>query len=335
MNDLQNIKKTGISLLIILISFSLKAKTTPLDSIPSTSASLLALYDMYEECDVCGCGSSGGGMGYGTIGDSNFIGVRYINQQYRSRDGIYNNSPWIDEHFNTMQLWSQVPLGERFSVNTIVPLHFHSRALVDGSDQEISGLGDVNILASYNLIQTKDTPFVPDENAIKHSLSIGAGLKLPTGSYNRENNTGSVNPSFQLGTGSWDILLASNYSVGYKQYGMGVLANYVIKTENNEQYQFGNQFNYGVNFFRRFENLRMQSYIPVIGLAGEVFGENQSYGIAVQDTKGNVLFGRLGFEADLGIFNTGINVMLPVAQNLNDGNVEAKSRIGVHFNYKI
>ena len=47
----------------------------------------------YEDCDFCGCGSSGGGMGYGTVGNENFIGLRYIYQSYKSRDGIFNNSP--------------------------------------------------------------------------------------------------------------------------------------------------------------------------------------------------------------------------------------------------
>ena len=335
MNDLLNIKTLGLCLCIGFVSLSLKAKTPHLDSIPSPRASLLALYDLYEDCDVCGCGSSGGGMGYGTLGNANFVGVRYINQQYRSRDGIYNNSPWIDEHFNPLQVWGQIPLGKRVAVNAIVPFHLHNRELVDGSTQNINGLGDINILVSYAVVQPREIPFVQDVSPFKHSLSIGVGLKLPTGSYNRANNVGSVNPSFQLGTGSWDFMLASNYTLNYQQWGLGVLANYVFKTENNQQYEFGDQINYGINLFRTFEDMQMRSYSPVVGVAGEVFGENQSYGIAVQDTAGHVLFGKVGFEADLWKFNTGINVMLPITQNLNDGNVEAKSRIGLHFNYKL
>ena len=47
---------------------------TPIeDPIPS-AVNPFYKYD-YEECDFCGCGSTGGGMGYGTIGNENFIWI--------------------------------------------------------------------------------------------------------------------------------------------------------------------------------------------------------------------------------------------------------------------
>jgi hypothetical protein len=76
---------------------------------------------------------------------------------------------------------------------------------------------------------------------------VGGGVKLPTGKYNTNNN-GSVNPSFQLGTGSWDYLLATEYIVRRKQFGLNTMLNYVIKTENRKWYRFGNQFNYAGTF---------------------------------------------------------------------------------------
>ena len=46
----------------------------------------------------------------------NFIGIRYIYQRYQSRDGIFNNSPWVEENFNTLQLWGKIPVTEKLSV---------------------------------------------------------------------------------------------------------------------------------------------------------------------------------------------------------------------------
>jgi hypothetical protein len=66
---------------------------------------------------------------------------------------------------------------------------------------------------------------------LAHTWQVGGGVKLPTGKYNTNNN-GSVNPSFQLGTGSWDYLLATEYIVRRKQFGLNTMLNYVIKTEN-------------------------------------------------------------------------------------------------------
>ena len=357
MNDLQNIRYIMVMILGVFGSIFLHAESlTDSTSVfsnfnfkPTTEGSNvnenhtanigLSEFEEFEDCDVCGCGSSGGSMGYGTIGNGDFIGLRYITQQYQSRDGIYNNSPWIDENFNTMQAWARIPISQKIKLNVIVPYHFHNRQFIDGTSQRINGLGDISILGFYQLISPKLDGFLPEQQSkFKHNLEVGVGLKLPTGEYDRANNEGSVNPSFQVGTGSWDVLLASNYSVSHQNWGVGLLANYTIKTENEQEYHFGNQFNYGVNLFRTFNTMNAKtftpvSFSPVLGLSGEIFGENESYGLAVKDTKGSVLFSRIGVESTYGKISGGVNLMLPVSQDLNGGAVEAKMRLGIHLNF--
>ena len=46
---------------------------------------------LLDDCDGCGCGASGGSMGFASMINSNFVGVRYFNQQYKSNDGLYSN----------------------------------------------------------------------------------------------------------------------------------------------------------------------------------------------------------------------------------------------------
>ena len=75
------------------------------------------------------------------------------------------------------------------------------------------------------------------------------------------------------------------------------------------------------------------SISPVLGISGEVFGENESYGLAVQDTKGNILFSRIGVESTYGKISGGLNLILPLSQDLNGGAVEAKMRLGIHLNF--
>ena len=336
---LQNTKiKTNmtkyISCLLLLTTFMVEARTR-IEDPKTTAINPFYKYD-YEECDFCGCGSTGGGMGYGTIGNENFIGLRYIYQRYQSRDGIFNNSPWVEENFNTLQLWGKIPVTEKLSITAILPYHFHNRNFIDGSSQNIDGLGDLSILAFYSLITPKmDGLYANQQTKFKHMLEIGGGVKMPTGAYDRANNEGSVNPSFQVGTGSWDYVLAANYSIGYENWGLGILANYTIKTENNAQYHFGDQFTYGVNLSKVYNTLKIDKIIPYAGLAGEVYAENENYGLPVADTQGNVLFARLGSEIAIGKLGTGVNVMLPVHQELNAGKVEAKYRLGIHLNYSL
>jgi hypothetical protein len=54
-----------------------------------------------------------GSMGFSSMLNSNFIGIRYFNQSYSSRDGIFANSPWIDENFNTAQIWTKTQLEKK------------------------------------------------------------------------------------------------------------------------------------------------------------------------------------------------------------------------------
>ena len=324
-----------INLCVILMSFfSVAAKkdsTQPID--PEINP--FYKYD-YEDCDFCGCGSSGGGMGYGTIGNENFVGLRYIYQRYQSRDGIFNNSPWVEENFNTMQLWGKIPVTKKLSITALVPYHFHNRNFVDGTSQTINGLGDISILAFYTLITPiPDGLYENQKTKYKHSLEVGGGVKLPVGEYERSNNEGSVNPSFQVGTGSFDYIVAANYSVGYENWGLGVMANYTFKTENQKDYHFGNQFIYGINLSKVYNSLKINKIIPFIGLAGEVYSENESYGLPVADTEGTILFSRVGAEVSLKKLSAGVNFMLPVSQDLNAGKVEAKYRLGIHLNYML
>lgn len=278
-------------------------------------------------CDTCGSSGSGGSMGFASMLNSNFVGLRYLNQSYKSTDGLYSNSPWYDEHFNTFQAWARIPVYKNIQISALVPFHFHHKQTETGR-QQINGLGDITVLAMYQLYKTeKDSTF------LIHNLQLGAGFKAPTGSFDQM-NVGAVNPSFQLGTGSWDYLLATEYIVKQKNFGLNTQLNYVIKTENDKQYQFGNQFNYSGTFFYLHETKKL-SIVPQLGLVGEVYGNNRQYGEIVRKTSGDIFFSKLGFEIGKDKFSLGANLMLPITQNLSDGRVEAKYRCSINLNYSL
>ena len=336
MSDLQSIKYR-LSLILMVLSISFLDAEILKDS---TSLSLNSTNDAYF-CDACGCAGSGGSMGFGKVNGGNFVGVRYVYQYYRSKDGIYNNSPWVDEHFNTIQLWANVPINEKVTISAIMPYHFHNRKFADNTVQSLNGIGDASVIAFYNIFKPNVDGFLPEQQkAFKSSLDFGIGVKLPLGAYNRENNEGSVNPGFQVGTGSWDIILAGNYNLTYKSWGSTISANYTIKSENDQQYQFGNQTNYGVNIYRDFswvslKTIKPISIIPFAGIAGEIYDKNKNYGELVPNTEGNVHFGKLGMEAGYGKITAGLNYMFPILQHLNNENVKAKSRLGISLNYTL
>jgi hypothetical protein len=99
-----------------------------------------------DDCDGCGCGASGGSMGFASMINSNFVGVRYFNQQYKSNDGLYSNSPWLNENFNTVQVWARVPVFKKFQVSALIPYHNHEREN-KSENQSISCIGDITVFA--------------------------------------------------------------------------------------------------------------------------------------------------------------------------------------------
>ena len=283
----------------------------------------------YDFCDGCGCGASGGSMGFASMINSNFVGVRYFNQQYRSNDGLYANSPWLDENFNTVQVWARIPVFKRFQITALVPYHNHERETTKGN-QTISGLGDITVLALATVYKTKADTI---SNTLQHTLQAGVGVKLPTGEY-KEANSGSVNPSFQLGTGSWDVLLTTEYVMKKNKLGWSNMVNYIVKNQNEKYYQFGNQLNYASAIFYLLENEHL-AFAPQVGISGEVYESNSQYNQEVKNTSGDVVFSKFGFELGYKKWSFGSSLQLPINQNLVGGLVEAKSRWSLNINYKL
>lgn len=311
--------------ILFFLLLSVTANAAVKDTIPKPLFSRYSILD--DDCDACGCSASGGSMGFASMLNTNFVGVRYLNQQYRSSDGLYSNSAWYRENFNTVQVWARIPVLKNIQVSVLVPYHFHSRDTKTGA-QNLKGIGDVTVLAMYRLYQTHR-----DSTIVAHTLQLGGGIKAPTGKFN-ETNSGSLNPSFQAGTGSWDYLLASEYILRRKQFGLNTTLNYIVKYENDRAYRFGNQFNYSATLFYLHEKNSF-SMAPQIGLAGEVYASNYQHGQELKDTSGDVLFSKLGVEMGKDKFSLGINTMLPIHQHLAGGNLKAQYRLAIHLNYSL
>lgn len=282
-------------------------------------------YLLLDDCDACGCSANGGSMGFNSLLNENFVGIRYIHQNYKSRDGVFNNSPWIEENFNTIQLWGRIPISKKVELMGLLPYHFNNREKPSGT-QYNSGLGDITLAGFYTALHKEQENW-------GQKLQVGAGVKIPTGKYDAMNN-GSINPSFQLGTGSWDYSLLAEYSLKFKNWGMNTNFNYIVKTENAKKYRFGNQLNYGGMLFYS-AKIKDFSIVPQMGIAGEVYDANKDFGEKIPLTSGNILLGKMGAELGYKKISLGLNLMLPISQNLTGGRVKANHRFAVSLNYSL
>lgn len=96
----------------------------------------------------------------------------------------------------------------------------------------ISGLGDVSLTWVHDVY--RDSP--------GSRASLGLGLKAPTGAAQVRNARGSlVHAMMQPGTGSWDVLLVANGSVGLGDFSLQPAATYQLTTPNALGYRQGNR----------------------------------------------------------------------------------------------
>ena len=63
----------------------------------------------------------------------------------------------------------------------------------------------------------------------------------------------------------------------------------------------------------------------------EINGNEQK----LKETAGDAFFGKFGIEIGRDKFSLGVNAMLPINQNLNNGNLEVKSRWSMNLNYSL
>lgn len=322
------ISKIKISIILILFVTSLYAK--------NTVNSFETCMQILDDCDLCGCATSSGGMGFMSLNNIDFIGVRYINQRFESKEGIFNNSPTIDEDFNTFQIWGKKQISKKISISAIIPYLDLSRSYQNGNTEGVNGIGDISFIGWYQFnffkkLKKNNKPYASREPS-NHKLQIGVGVKLPTGEFRQALTTG-VNPGFQVGTGSLDVILSSFYAYTQDRWGISTNLSYFYKTENNENYRFGNQVSLSSRVFALFE-AKKSVIMPFIGITADHFNAVEEFGEKINDTEGYLANGMFGAELSFSKYLIGANFSLPVSQDLVGGDVVAQNRLSLYLNYK-
>jgi len=305
-----------------LMSFYLHQARTVNDSlyIPQSFSHIV----LYDDCDACGCAAGNGSSGFESLLNPQFIGIKYFAQHYKAKENLFTDELTQDQYFNTIQLWGKIPVAKKISVYASIPYHFHSKKTLQG-DIPIQGIGDASVMGIYQLVDSGDS---------SHQLNGGIGVKIPVGKFDEKGISG-VNPSFQLGTGSWDYQLAINYKFQKNKVAVLLSTDYTLKTENRKHYRFGNQWNYSAAGFYRLWNAEKGVVSGKLGVQGEVYDWNRQFGEIMPNTAGSALYGKFGFEASYKKFSLGSEIMLPAYSHLAGGDLEARSRFSVFLNFGI
>ena len=310
-----------IIVILTLASFTLNQAKLIKDSL-YLPKEILNYRALEEECDVCGCAAGSGSSGFESLLDPQFIGIKYFGQHYRAKENMFVNDLTQDQYFNTFSIWGKIPITKKISLYGSLPYHFNEKKTLNG-DISISGVGDANVMGIYQILNSQNT---------YHQLNGGVGVKIPLGKFDEKGVSG-VNPSFQLGTGSWDYQFVLNYQFQKNLFALMLNTDYTIKTDNKKHYQFGNQWNYAATGFHRIWRNENSVFSGKIGLQGEVFTSNKQFSEKLPETSGNAFYGKVGFEASYKKWSLGTELMLPIHSDLASGDIEGKYRIGIFLNF--
>lgn len=275
-------------------------------------------------CDACGCAAGNGSSGFESLLNPQFVGIKYFAQHYKAKENPFVNAVTQDQYFNTVQVWARIPVVGKLSVYGSLPFHFHEKKTLQGNIN-INGIGDFNLMGISQLFNSKNKT---------HQLNGGVGMKIPLGKFDEKGASG-VNPSFQLGTGSWDFQAALNYKFQKNKVAVLINTDYTVKTENQKHYRFGNQWNYAASAFYQLVSTEKMLFSGKIGFQGEVYDRNKQFGEDLPKTAGSALYGKLGFEWSYKKVSLGSELMLPAYSQLASGDIEAKSRFSLFLNFWI
>jgi len=237
------------------------------------------------DCDYCMCS-----LGVTPL-DFSGKGIR-IDPRYLLIDRTVNNgnsSPSTDGHYEehiTLQFSGIYSVSKKVSFLASVPYSVRSgRDDYSSPIVHTTGIGDIMISGRYTAM----------EKHIHNStlmLAFQGGIKLPTGKSSEMQNGELIDPHLQIGTGSTDFILGTNFLFAKNRFALSANVLYGIKTKGRTGYRFGNDMNYDLaSRYRVYQSGIGRNMIFLnAGFYGE-FKERESMDDAVIDNSGgNTLY---------------------------------------------
>jgi hypothetical protein len=292
-----------------------------------------AMNNSATACEACGCAASNPYFGLLPQTNTNFIGFQYIDRRFNTNIQ-HEGSTMVEsakEHYQTFQVWSRFHITNKVQIIGYVPYSTNTQHEEGEQANSVSGLGDATVVANYKVVNSENSPG-------QQTLLAGAGIKLPTGTYNAQSvKNGETLPNMQPGTHSWDFVMNANYTVKRNAVGVNADASYTATTANKENYKYGNRASLGVSGFYQLR-VKQVSILPLAGLRYDHAGKDYTYyssGIMDNDGGGWQLYASQGIQAYYK--RTGIQLMCyePISQNYISGFVKTKFRAEAGFIVRI
>lgn len=293
-------------------------------------ALLLAFAASYSQSCCC----TGAGSSYTILPNLNqhLIGLRvsYKNfyNEVRSLNPELNGNTTV-QHFTSAEIFGRFNLNERLQFSVFMPYVFIQQQ-ENNNNVYTNSIGDMSLLLQYHVLN----PLRCTGKKTKHQLRIGAGLKLPSGTF-KMNERNLFLTNLQTGTGSTDFLLNAIYTLRVKNYGLNTHATYRFNTANPQQYRFGDRLQAGASFFY-IAQWKDWQLMPSLGFNYEYQSYNRHKAKLLTFTGGQFLNAATGMDVYYKRFAFS-STFSPTLMNLLNWSGENKSRFsieaGVYYNF--
>jgi len=275
-----------------------------------------------KACDICGCGVSNYNPFLFPHLTRSYVSMSYIHRVYRTNaDGIIGK-----EIYNTLLLAGQYSVTRKLRILATVPYQLNMLSNENGRTKR-NGIGDVSMLVNYQLLDKPST-------TLRHTLILGAGVKLPTGKHIVPKTQAIDDQNFQLGTGSVDYLLNASYRLAYKNWMVAASSSYKYNTQNKTDYRYGDVFTNGVGIYYRIERSKF-SLTPYVQAINETQMKDAKEHALQSASGGNVFYTGVGVDVNTKKITTGINFQNAPVQDLAEGQINVKPRLTVHLAFNL
>lgn len=185
------------------------------------------------------------------------------------------------------------------------------------------GLTDIVILGKYELI----TPNIVSPL----SINIGGGAKLPTGSYEQENNGSRLSIDLQPGTGATDLLLWTHaaYSLPAISLAFNINSLYRYTGSNLDNYRFGDELLASIN-----STYSVADFLAVNLQLKARFSDKDFWNGRFLPSTGGTFFDLTpSIVYSEGSFNLGVLFQFPVYRNVDGIQLAISEKLGAEVRY--
>jgi hypothetical protein len=272
-------------------------------------------------CDICGAGAGSYNPFLNPHLSRHYTSASFVHRCYNtlSDEGIASR-----EYYNSLLLGGQFTIGNRLQLIASVPYQFNSLTNQYGKIK-ISGLGDISLLVNYKI-------FDKEQGKNRHTVLLGAGVKLASAQYNPEVKDGGEN--FQLGTGSTDYLVNGMYRFGTGNWNFNVVGTYKYNSANKNDYRYGDILTTALTIARRIA-VKENSIAPYLQFTMESHMKDADKHVLQQHSGGHVCYSGGGIDLSTSRFTIGASGQFAPSQHLAGGMITVKPSFSTHISFTL